>query len=199
MTISYETLCSEIKAIAKAERITKTKLGAISRTLLQYLIEEEDVRPVNMLLGKDERDNFLLTPVNWRIAVQYFAHFLPFTSNYEKEVKQAAIKGGERVPLVFLKKNKRKWDDQVAQINAWLADEGNDLWVWSNNAEIEAKPVDYRKQITNAVKKALDEGKGGMSLVDVFESIMEADVDMAEMFVTLQGMNEDAQEQQEAA
>lgn len=196
MTMTFDQINNAIDAIAKAEKITKNKLGEVSRTILQYLVETEDARPVNRLLGKDDKGSFLLTPVNWRIAVQYFAHFLPFTSNYEKEVKQAAIKGGDRVPLVFSKKNKRKWDDQVAQIEAWLSNEDNDLWVWSNNAEIEAKPVDYRKQITNAVKKALDEGKGGMSLVDVFEAMMEADVDMADMFITLEGMTE---QQQEAA
>lgn len=188
MTMSFDQINNAIDAIAKAEKITKSKLGEVSRTILQYLIETEDVRPVNRLLGKDDKGNFLLTPVNWRIGVQYFAHFLPFTSNYEKEVKQAAIKGGDRVPLVFSKKNKRKWDAQVAEIEAWLANEDNDLWVWSNNAEIEAKPVDYKKQITNAVKKALAEDKGGMSLVDVFEAMMEADVDMADMFITLEGM-----------
>ncbi len=83
--ITFEALMSTIERVAAAEKITKQGLRELSRDVLAYMLEEEDIRPVNALLGQGEDGKFILTPINWRIAVQYFAHFLPFTSNYEEE------------------------------------------------------------------------------------------------------------------
>lgn len=197
-TITFEALSATIESVRKAEKITKAGLSSLSRDILTYVVESEDVRPVNMLLGKDEKGSFILTPINWRIGVQYFAHFLPFTSNYQSEVKDIAIKGGDRKPLVFNKKNKRKWDEGKAAIEAWLENENNDIWAWQNdNATIEAKPVDYAKQIQQAITKAMDADKGGMDLREVFDAMMGADVSLAEMFITIQNMAGD--DKQEAA
>lgn len=170
---TYETLMATIAQVAAAERITKQGLSDLSRDILSYVVDNEDVRPVNALLGKGDDDKYVLTPINWRIAVQYFHHFIAFTSNYD-DVKEYAIKGkGKRTALVFNKKAKKRWDKGVASINAWLSDPANDLWVWSNNAEMDAAPVDYAKQIQSAVKKAMDEGKGNMALSDVLSAIAE--------------------------
>lgn len=173
--ITYENLMESIGTLAAAERITKAKLRDLSRDMLAYLIQEDnaDVRPINALLGKDEGGDFILTPINWRIAVQYFNHFVAFASNYD-DVKEYAVKGkGQRTPLVFTKKSKKRWDKGVQLINEWLEDEGNDIWVWSNNAEMDAKPIDYAKQVQSAVKKAMDEGKGNMGLAEVLACITE--------------------------
>tara|TARA_B100000929_G_C15511743_1_gene421166 strand:- start:42296 stop:42964 length:669 start_codon:yes stop_codon:yes gene_type:complete len=173
MTITYENLMQAIAEVAAAERITKEKLSLLSRDLLNYVLDNEDIRPINALLGMDGDGRFVLTPINWRIAVQYFHHFIAFTSNFD-DVKEFAIKGkGKRTPLVFNKKAKKRWDASVSTIQAWLEDPANDLWVWSNNAEMDAKPVDYAKKVQSAIKSALDEGKGNMSLVDVMSAISE--------------------------
>lgn len=173
MTISYEALMSTIQSVAQAERITKEGLSTLSRDCLAYVLESEDIRPINALLGQDEANKFILTPINWRIAVQYFHHFIAFTSNYD-EVKEYAVKGsGQRIALVFNKKSKKRWDKCKSQIEAWLEDDSNDIWKWSNNAEMDAKPVDYAKKVQSAVKSAMDEGKGNMSLVDVVSAIAE--------------------------
>lgn len=172
-TATYETLMDTIARVADAERVTKQGLSDLSRDILNYVVDSEDVRPVNALLGQGEDGKFILTPINWRIAVQYFAYFIAFTSNYD-DVKEYAVKGkGKRTPLVFHKKAKKRWDKSVTEINAWLEDPANDIWVWSNNAEMDAQPVDYAKKIQSAVKAALDEGKGNMTLADVMSAMAE--------------------------
>lgn len=172
---TFEQLMEAISAVKAAEKVTKESLSSLSRDLLSYMLESNDVRPVNRLLGKDG-EQWILTPINWRIAVQYFHHFLPWTSNYADEVKDYAVKGkGSRVALRFKSKtkNQKSFDKKMGEIHAWLEIEANDIWVWSNNATIEAKPVDYAKNITNAVHKALD--KGGMSTLEVMKAVLAAE------------------------
>jgi len=190
MAITYEALMSTIAQVAAAEKITKEGLRTLSRDMLSYVLETEDVRPVNALLGQGEDGKFILTPINWRIAVQYFAHFIAFTSNYEEEVKPYAVKGkGKRTPLVFNKKSKKKWDKCANEIAAWLEDEGNDIWVWSNNAEMDAQPVDYAKKITQAIQTAVSEEKGDMSMNDVMAAVMAADgVDIHGLLAAMEAM-----------
>lgn len=190
MAITYENLMSTIANVAKAERITKAGLSLLSRDILSYMLESEDVRPVNTLLGLDDHGKYVLTPMNWRIAVQYFAHFIPWTSNYEEEVKKFAVKGqGERVPLVFNKKSGKRFDKGVERINAWLEDENNDIWVWSNNATVEAKPVDYAKKIQQAISSALDEDKGNMKLSDVMAAIVELEeINVHDLMAAMEAM-----------
>jgi hypothetical protein len=190
MTITFETLMETIGRVAAAERITKEGLRTLSRDILAYVAETEDVRPVNALLGMDGDGKFILTPINFRIAVQYFHHFIAFTSNWE-EVKGYCIKGkGARQPFVLNKKAKKRWDKSVADITAWLDDETNDIWVWSTNVEMEAKPVDYAKQVQNAVKKALDEEKGNLSVADVLAAIVELDdVSIYDLMGAMEGMS----------
>lgn len=171
-TITHESLIERIARVAQAERVTKHELGLLSREMLAYVLETEDVRAINALLGKGEDGKFVLTPINWRIAVQYFNHFVPFTSNYEEEVKPYAVKGkGVRTELVFKKKSKKRWDKCVQEIANWLEAESNDIWVWSDNAEMDAQPVDYAKKIQSAVKAAMADDKGAMSMVDVVSAI----------------------------
>ena len=170
---TYEQLMETIGQVAQAERITKAGLSTLSRDILNYVLDEEDIRPVNALLGMDGDGKFVLTPINWRIAVQYFHHFIAFTSNYA-DVKEYAVKGkGKRTPLVFNKKAKKRWESCAKLIAEWLEDPANDIWVWSNNAEMDAKPVDYVQQLQSAVTKAMDEEKGNMSLKDIIGAIAE--------------------------
>lgn len=188
MTISYETLMAAIGDVAAAERITKSKLSTLSRDLLSYTTESEDIRPINALMGLDDGGNFILTPMNWRTAAQYFHHFLPFASNFEDLKKYATRGEGQRAPLVFGKKQKRKFDDKMAEINAFLSEENNDIWVWSDqNVNIEVKPVDYFKQITQAVKKGIE--KGDMDSVSVLSAVLEAEgMDMGQLLAALDQM-----------
>lgn len=175
MAIKFEDLMATIQQVAAAERITKEGLRTLSRDILTYVLESEDVRPVNALLGMDGDGKYILTPINWRIAVQYFRHFIAFTSNWD-DVKDFAIKGeGKRVPFVLKAKAKKRWDKSATAIEEWLSDEGNDIWVWSKHVEMKAQPVDYAKKVQQAVKAALNEEKGNLSLTDVLAAIAELD------------------------
>jgi hypothetical protein len=167
---TFDTLMTSITELKAAEKVTKSVLGSLSRDLLSYLLETDDVRPVNRLLGQDGAE-WILTPINHRIAVQYFSHFLPWKSNYD-EVKDYAVNGkGERMALRFTKKSPKKYDEGVLIIAKWLADENNNLWIWSQDIKMDAKPKDFLKEVQKAVAKAMD--KGEFSMIEIMLAIAE--------------------------
>lgn len=172
--MSYESLVKKIQKLAKAETMSKALLGELSRELLADIIETKDVRAINMLLGDNKGKGFVLSPVNWRFACKYFLHFLPFTSNYD-EVKDCINKGGNRSALVFKKLSPKKWEAKLEEIQAWLADENNDIWVWSNSVQIEEKPVDYAARITKNVTAAQE--KGGLDVIEIMQAVVNAGID----------------------
>lgn len=170
MTITFDVAMDKITQVKDAEKITKAVLGELSRELLEYVLETSDVRPVNRLLGQDG-NQWILTPINFRVAVQYFSHFLPWKSNYD-EVKEYAVKGtGQRIGLRFTKKSPKKFDKGVEEIAAWLADENNNIWVWSDNVVMDAKPKDYLGEVQKAFAKAMD--KGEFSVMEIMTAIAE--------------------------
>jgi len=192
MTISYEALMTAIGEVAQAERITKSKLSTLSRELLTYTSESEDIRPINALMGLSDDGNFVLTPMNWRTAAQYFNYFLPFSSNFD-DVKDYVTKGkGNREALVFGKKQKRKFDAKMELINEFLSDENNDIWVWSDNLKVEGAPKDWRVELQKVLANATGQGKakqqGDMTTADVLGAMMEVEgFDMAHV---LDAMNQ---------
>ena len=166
-------LFETIAAVAAAERITKEGLATLSRDILDYMLDTQDIRPVNALLGKHEdSDKFVLTPVNWRIACQYFHAFLPFHSNW-KNVKDNIQDGtGERAPLIFAKKNKALWDKRAQEIAEFLENEDNSIWTWSKGVKIDKPATDYGKLLGTAIRSCMDENKGGMSKEQVLSLIL---------------------------
>jgi len=173
--MSYENLVKKIQKLAKAENVSKALLSELSRELLADVIATKDVRAINMLLGDNKGKGFILSPVNWRFACKYFLHFLPFTSNYD-EVKDCINKGGNRSALVFKKLSPQKWEAKLEEIQAWLADEQNDIWVWSNSVQIEEKPVDYAARITKNVTAAQE--KGGLDAIAIMQAVVNAGIDV---------------------
>lgn len=177
---TFDQLMSDITAVKEAEKITKAVLGSLSRDLLQYVLETSDIRPVNRLLGKDG-DVWILTPINFRIAVQYFAHFLPWKSNYD-EAKDYAVNGkGERLALRFGKKSDKRFAKGVEAIEKWLAIEENNIWLWSNDIKMEAKPKDFLGEVKKAVAKAMD--KGEFSIMEIMLAIAELEEVTAESMI----------------
>ena len=99
----------KIAQLANAEKITKTVLGELSIELLNHYQLGGSVSLINKLLGEMD-GRFILTPLNWKLAVQYFRFFIPHTSNWEL-VKDYIEKGeGPRIPLSFggISANRRK-------------------------------------------------------------------------------------------
>lgn len=180
--LNFTQLTAIIAELQAAEKVTKEKLSQLSRELLSYAIASEDVRPINMLLGANEQ-GYVLTPVNWRITCQYMAHFLPFKSNFN-DVRDCIVNGGKREPLVFLKKDKAKFEDKAKVIEQWLATEINDVWVWQkDNVKIEAKPVDYAARLTSAINSAIDEEKGSLTVAEVFQAILDSDINTDDLLL----------------
>lgn len=198
-------LDDKIVALAKAERITKKLLGELSRELLAHHLDCGDVSLINKLLGstkttKQGKEEFTLTPINFRFAVQYFRSFIPHASNWE-DVKDYCLNGtGKREAFEFLKasKNAKKriignhegCDSVEDVITEWLADEANDIWSWSDGVKVQEVEKDYAAMITKAVEKGLDEDKGGLSVTDVTMAIMEAGVTGADLIQALEDVRQ---------
>lgn len=181
-TLNEVQLAEIIKSVTAAERITKEGLSKLSRELLAHVYVHGDITLINDLMGVcPETGKFRLTPINWRIAAQYFNHFVAFTSNYESEIQKFATKGeGNRVPLVFNKKSKQKYTAKLPLVEAWLADEASDLWSWSSEIKMEVKAPDYLKNVANDINKALDEEKGNHGIMEVLATIIDnTEIDLA--------------------
>lgn len=179
MAKSIEQIQNAIIELTAAERITKRLLGELSRDVLEYVVDNEDVRPINMLLGIGEDGKFVLTAANWRIACLYFHHFVPFTSNY-KDVADLGINKGRRSPqntLVFAKKSKKKWDKGIKAIIDWLANEDNNIWGWQADNIETKKAKDFAGDITKVVAKALqgDDDNEALTLEQVLDAVIDAD------------------------
>ena len=166
---TFEQLMASITVLKDAEKITRETLSELSRDLLGYYLDSSDVRPINRLLGQDG-NQWILTPINHRVASQYFHHFLPSKSNFD-DARDWIVKGeGKRTALVFGKKNPKTFDGCLAMIQLWLQDDANDIWVWSNDIRIEKPAIDYAKRIQNSVQKAMEDG--GFSMLDVMKAIV---------------------------
>ncbi len=173
-TLTLTELNQLISDVTAAEKITKAGLRTLSRELLAHVFQHGDVEPINTLLGTDDQGKFRLTPINWRTAVQYFNNFVAFTSNFEKEVQEYAVKGtGTRTPLVFNKKSKAKYERLLPTVQAWLAESANDLWTWSDDIKIEAQAPDFMKNAIQALKNAMDEEKGAFTMQEIMVALIE--------------------------
>ena len=108
----HNVVMARFDAIAAAEKITRVELGLLSREILVYVPESQDIEFVNRLLG-------VLTPMNRRTAILYFGHFLPWEQEHDKEgnFNRFAKK------MVGEKKLKKKADAIVT----WLAKEENNI------------------------------------------------------------------------
>jgi len=183
---TFEQIEASITVLANAEVITNKILGELSRSVLLYMLDNnDDVRPVNRLLGTDNNGKFLLTPMNWRLACQYFYKFVPFKSNWSEAQAFIISAKGRREALVFSKKDKKVFDTKALAIYTWLDLETNDIWTFSDTVEVKAKDIDYSKRITSAVESALE--KGGLSLTDVMLAMLSSDMFTADMVIDAMG------------
>lgn len=178
--LTVKVLAAQIAELAVAERITKELLGSLSRDLLQHYQDTGDVTLINTLLGMSEDGKFVLTPMNWRLAVQYFRAFVPHGSNWEA-VKDAVLNGGKREPFTFGKKSGNAAKRIGNGLTEWLADADNNIWVFSDSVKVEAQPADYFKGIVKAIEKALDEDKGAFTTEEVLNAVFESGITAVDM------------------
>lgn len=136
----HNTVYARLEAIAAAEKITRAELGHLSRELLIYVPETQDIDIVNRLIG-------VLTPVNKKVAILYFKHFLPWQveedhdGNFERFGKK--LQGDKKVK------------NRMEAITKWLVEEENNIWTWANE-NIEVKQKDFKAAVARAIKKALE-------------------------------------------
>jgi len=136
----HNVVMARFEAIANAEKITRVELAALSRDLLVYVPDTQNIEIVNRLL-------IILTPVNRRAAILYFGHFLP----WEKENDKDGV--FQRFGKKML--GEKKLAKKTAAIAEWLHDEANTIWTWAEDNIQMDKKKDFKAVIARAVKQAL--------------------------------------------
>lgn len=188
----HNTIYAAIETIAQAEKITRKALAEISRDLLIYVPESQDIEAVNRLMG-------VLTPMNKNAARLYFQHFLPWKvendtdGNFQRFGKK--MKGDKQVA------------DKLKAIEEWLSDESNNIWTWAND-NIEVKQKDFRATVARAIKKALEGDEksstpplsrdqlldaifeGGVTIDDMMEGIEKQEQRLAQAEAEMQDVEE---------
>lgn len=171
----HNVVLARLEAIANAEKITRAELAALSRELLIYVPDTQDIGIVNRLLG-------VLTPVNKRTAILYFGHFLPWEK--ENDADGNFSRFGKK--MLGEKKVKRK-EQAIAD---WLTDEANTIWTWADeNIQIDKKK-DFKGGIVRAIKQALagDEKTETPALdpMDVMAAIFEGGMTLDAMLAAVE-------------
>lgn len=187
---TFNKLIASITELQQAETVTKKLLGTLSRQLLAYTVRTEDVRPINALLGNGDNDKPVLTPMNFKVACKYFHAFLPFTSNWSEASEYVNNSQGKRIALKFSKKNKKQFDDKSIVILEWLEDRKNNIWTWADdNIQLEKRPTDWRKLLTNACTNAKE--KGDLNVLDIMQCVCESGIELTDILLAIE-LNKDA-------
>lgn len=179
-------LVAKIDEVAGAERVTKQLLGELSRELLEYVPDSNDVGMVNRLTN-------VLTPMNKATALLFFKHFLPWSM--------------DDAGVTFTKKDKseKRTAKKLDAIRKFLADEANNIWTWAEaNVDVAKKEFSLADNITRAVELAIngkDESKSTLaaepiSAADIMLAVMKAGVGAEDI---LNAIADNAEEQREAA
>lgn len=158
-----------IERIAEAERITKPVLSDLSRQLLEFVVidDKQDIQPVNRLME-------VLTPINRKVAVLFFRHFMAF----------AWDEGNAK----FVGKEKKKWDKKKELVIAFLADPHQNIWTWAErNVEVEKKPYNVVK-VGKEVEKAI---KAGVSQADIVRSAFAGGLTIEAVMEVIKAMAEE--------
>lgn len=187
--VTFESLMTRVAAIRASETITKKELSALSREALSLMLETEDIRPINAVLGVAEDGKAILSPVNRKVAGMFFSHFCAFSKAE-----------GDGKLLQFGKKKAKLWDKKAAEIAEFLADERRDIWTWADaNVELEKKAPEYAGKITKAIQKALNDKRGyAITQVDVLKAVLDGGVSVDALVSLVQAIGEQ-HEQEKAA
>lgn len=183
MTIDRNILLARIDSIATAEKVTKKELGLLSRELLTYIVldDSNDIDMVNRLIG-------VLSPVNKRVAVLFFDHFLPFKAEFDGEGKRKVF-----VRFGGKEKGERKLSRYADNVTSFLEDEYNNIWTWqASHVDVDKVP-DYNKSIQNAVKKALSDSENGLSQTEVLNAVFAGGIEIDAVIAVLNSMTVDSE------
>lgn len=171
-----------IKKVQGSEKVTKKALSELSRDLLTYIVMNgsPDVGSANRLLS-------VLTPVNRRAAILFFAHFLPFKVDSEAEhIVGGKLKGEDRITK------------KTEAVKEFLADPKNDIWIWAaSTLKIESKETDWGAMVERNVKMALEKGK--LEPFYVVQSVINGGIKVKDLVEMIKFNDERAAKDQKAA
>lgn len=155
-----------------AEKITRSELMSLSRSVLVALHEVEDIGYVNRILE-------VLTPVNKKVAIEYFRAWTGFRFDDKSKT--------------FIKKDKKRYDEIKQECIKFLDDPLNNIWSWAErNIDIEPKEFDsarLKKSAESLLKKAEN---NGFKKSDVLKAMMESGItldELVEFMSTIEGVD----------
>lgn len=180
-------IVARIEAIAAAEKITKAELGHVSREMLLYVPDSDDIDVVNRLLG-------VLTPMNRATAILFFKHFLPW--EVEEDAKGEFSRFGKRI------KKEKQLERKLLAITEFLADENNNIWTWASaNVTLDYTQKDFAAMVTKAVTQALkgekkDNGETPpLSMTDVIGAVLRGGVQVTTLLAYAEAIEAEMKEQ----
>lgn len=145
----HNVVYAALATIANAEKITRTTLAEMSRDLLEYVPDTDDIDVVNRLLG-------VLTPMNKQTMILYLRHFLPWEAENDKDGTFQRF--GKRM------KGERKVKARLDLIKKWLKKPENNVWTWAETNVDLKKKKDLPAAVERAIHQALNgAGKKGQS------------------------------------
>lgn len=163
------SIMSRISEIGNAEKVTKVQLAVLSRELLLYVPDSQDIQVVNKLIE-------VLTPMNKRVAFLFFANFLPWEVERDNDKK----------PIRFGKKSKgpKTIASKAESVKTFLSEESNSIWTWSSD-NVEVKQKDLRTAVGRAVKQALNghekSGTAPIAPMDIVMAVLENGISIDDM------------------
>lgn len=172
-----------IAELADAEKITKAKLGQLSRELMVYVIESKDISAANRLLD-------VLTPVNKRATIAFLSHFLPWSPELDED--KNFVRFGKMM------KGQKAVDKRKQAVVDFLADKDNTIWTWQkDNITVEAKPTDFFKSVEKSVERALkgNDNTPPLAREDVIKALFAAGItidDLLEAVTQPEGQSADS-------
>ena len=154
--LTKKEISSKVTKLGNREKVTKALLGELSREVLVYVYETADIAMVNRLIN-------VLTPINKKVAVQYFDAFLGWTLNAESQ-----LFGKKQKDAPYTKKS--------YLTDEFLANEANNIWTWAETEiEVAPKAKNYGMKISKLVDKALNDEDEGIDLREVLFAIVASD------------------------
>lgn len=158
-----------IEELAGVEKITRKVLGKLSRNLLVYVPESNDIDAVNRLMG-------ILTPANATLCQKFFRNFLPW--KVEKNKDGSFSRFGKRMT------GEKSVQEKLDATLVFLATRSNTIWTWHKEAE-ELKQKNFQGMIAKAIENALEGHEKthtpALSRQKIMEAVFQGGIGLADM------------------
>lgn len=163
-------IVADIVSLHKSEVNVKAKLAVLSRNMLMYVPDSNDIGMVNRLISG-------LTPMNKRTAQLFFQAFLPWKLEKEAGIFTSKLKG------------KGSIDAKLKALELFLKNEENTIWTWAEeNVQVEAKPKNYAAKIAKLVERGLNDEQEGISHHDIIKAVITGGVNVSTLITYVEAM-----------